>query len=207
MARQPRFVMPGHPQHIIQRGNNRHIIFVEDEDYLFYLECLQQGCSQHSCQLHAYVLMTHHVHLLLTPKTESAVSKTLQSIGRKYVQYFNYRNRRTGTLWEGHYKAALIDSETYLLSCYRYIELNPVRAGMVKLCDEYRWSSYRHNALGEPNTLIQPHSIYLALGATEQQRQQRYSGLFTNALSQQTLDAFRESTQKSWVMGSARFKQ
>ncbi len=207
MARQSRFLLPGHPQHIIQRGNNRHIIFADDKDYLFYLECLQQGCCQHSCQLHAYVLMTNHVHLLLTPETDSSISKTLQSIGRRYVQYFNYRYRRTGTLWEGRYKAALIDSENYLLCCYRYIELNPVRAGMVEQGGAYRWSSYRHNALGEPNAFIQPHPIYLALGATDLQRQQCYRELCTHSLNQQTLNTLRQSTQKSWVVGSDKFKR
>ena len=207
MARQPRFLLPGHPQHIIQRGNNRSILFAEDEDYSFYLEALQQACSQQGCLLHAYVLMTNHVHLLLTPATDTGISKTLQSIGRKYVQYFNYRYRRTGTLWEGRYKAALIDSETYLLCCYRYIELNPVRAGMVAQSHDYRWSSYGHNACGDSNSLIQPHPIYLALGATDEQRQAAYRGLFKNALTQHTLDTLRESTQKSWVFGSDRFKQ
>ena len=137
MARLPRFVIPGQPQHVIVRGINRETIFYEPEDYAFYLEKLKYACEQHHCQLHAYVLMTNHVHLLLTPKTEASIGKTIQSVGRYYVQYFNYHYERTGTLWEGRYKATLIDSETYLLTCYRYIELNPVRAKMVNHPSEY----------------------------------------------------------------------
>ena len=131
MARLPRFVMPGQPQHVIVRGNNRTEIFCADTDYQFYLEKLQLACEEHACQIHAYVLMTNHVHLLITPQEEQSIGKAMQMLGRYYVQYYNYTYRRTGTLWEGRYKATLIDFETYLLTCMRYIELNPVRAGMV----------------------------------------------------------------------------
>ena len=130
MARLARIVFPGLPQYVIVRGNNRAEIFCCDADYLFYLEKLQAACRKHDCQLHAYVLITNHVHLLLTPLAEHSLSKALQMLGRYYVQYFNYCYRRTGTLWEGRYKTALIDSEVYLLTCMRYIELNPVRAAM-----------------------------------------------------------------------------
>jgi len=128
MPRQPRFTIPGQPQHVIIRGNNRDPIFYADEDYGFYLEKLRKACEKHHCDVHAYVLMTNHVHLLITPHTENSLGKAIQMLGRYYVQYFNYSYKRTGTLWEGRYKATLIDSEAYLLTCYRYIELNPVRA-------------------------------------------------------------------------------
>ncbi|WP_228766890.1 transposase [Thiomicrorhabdus heinhorstiae] len=154
MARLPHFTILGQPQHVIVRGNNREPIFYADADYLFYLEKLQQACEKHHCDLHAYVLMTNHVHLLITPNTENGISKAMQMIGRYYVQYFNHTYQRTGTLWEGRYKATLIDSEAYALSCYRYIELNPVRADMVSHPAEYPWSSYRYNALGEKYKLI-----------------------------------------------------
>ena len=158
MARLPRFVIPGQPQHVIVRGNNREPIFYAEEDYRFYLEKLQQACEKHQCDLHAYVLMTNHVHLLITPHTEDGISKSLQMLGRYYVQYFNHTYQRTGTLWEGRYKATLIDSERYLLTCYRYIELNPVRAeGMVDHPSEYPWSSYRYNVVGESDPLVVPH--------------------------------------------------
>ncbi len=127
MARLPRFVIPGQPQHVIQRGNDRQAIFRNEQDYRFYLEKLREAAEKHQCDIHAYVLMTNHVHLLITPHTETGIGKTMQSIGRYYVQYFNHCYKRTGTLWEGRYKAALIDSEVYLLTCMRYIELNPVR--------------------------------------------------------------------------------
>jgi len=127
MARQPRFVLPGQPQHVIRRGNNRQNIFCAEGDYLFYLEKLVDAAERHQCDIHAYVLMTNHVHLLVTPQIETGISKMMQSLVRYYVQYFNYHNKRTGTLWEGQYKASLIDSEKYLLTCMRYIELNPVR--------------------------------------------------------------------------------
>ena len=132
MARQPRFVLPGHPQHVIQRGNNRNVIFAEDADYCIYKDKLGEACERFRCRVHAYVLMTNHVHLLITPETEQGISKVMQSLGRQYVQYFNYRYQRTGTLWEGRYKASLLDTTQYLLTCYRYIELNPVRACMVE---------------------------------------------------------------------------
>ena len=164
MARQPRFVLPGHPQHVIQRGNNRSVIFGAEEDYGFYLDRLREGCNKHGCDVHAYVLMTNHTHLLLTPHSENGIGKLMQYIGRYYVQYFNYQYRRTGTLWEGRYKATLLDSEQYLLTCYRYIELNPVRAAMVDHPREYPWSSYRFNALGEPDGVIIPHELYQQLG-------------------------------------------
>ncbi len=151
--------------------------------------------------------MTNHVHLLLTPKTESSLGKTIQSVGRYYVQYFNYHYERTGTLWEGRYKATLLDSETYLLTCYRYIELNPVRAKMVDHPLEYPWSSYQYNARGEVNQNITPHRLYLRLAKTVEARQKSYRALFQSRLPDRVLADIRESTNKSWVLGSSRFKQ
>ena len=206
MARLPRFVIPDQPQHVIVRGNNRDPIFFEDVDYQFYLEKLKQACEKHECELHAYVLMTNHVHLLITPHTEQGLGKVMQMIGRYYVQYFNYSYQRTGTLWEGRYKATLIDSENYLLTCYRYIELNPVRADMVEHAADYPWSSYRVNALGQDDALITQHDEYLKLANTVEERQQAYRALFKNHLNEKTLTAIRESTNKAWVLGSSHFK-
>ena len=206
MARLPRFVIPGQPQHVIVRGINREAIFHTEEDYAFYLEKLQNACEKYACQLHAYVTMTNHVHLLLTPKYENSIGKVIQSVGRYYVQYFNYHYSRTGTLWEGRYKATLIDSENYLLTCMRYIELNPVRAHMVEHPAKYPWSSYRHNALGEPTANITPHRLYQRLAKTVEDRQKAYRGLFRSRIPEQTLEAIRESTNKAWVLGSNRFK-
>ncbi|MEJ2310644.1 MAG: transposase [Gammaproteobacteria bacterium] len=206
MARLPRFVLPGEPQHVIQRGNNRDIIFVSEDDYHFYLEKLEEACQRFGCQVHAYVLMTNHVHLLITPEEEHSISQVMQSLGRVYVRYFNDRYQRTGTLWEGRYKATLLDSETYLLTCYRYIELNPVRAAMVQLPGEYPWSSYRCNATGEVDSLIVPHDLYLRLGNTRESRCEQYRALFQAHIHDATLEEIREATNKAWVLGNDRFR-
>lgn len=207
MPRLPRFVLPGHPQHVMIRGNNRMPIFAADQDYQFYLDKLFQACSKHGCDIHAYVLMTNHVHLLMTPQSEHAIGKAIQMLGRYYVQYFNYEYERTGTLWEGRYKATLIDSEGYLLTCYQYIELNPVRANMVDHPSEYPWSSYRRNALGDPNDLIVEHDRYRGLGNSAAERQLAYRELFRATISEKSLKEIREATNKAWVLGSDYFKE
>lgn len=210
MARLPRFSIPGQPQHVIVRGNNREPIFYSEADYLFYLEKLQQACEKHNCDLHAYVLMTNHVHLLITPNTDNGISKAMQMIGRYYVQYFNHSYKRTGTLWEGRYKATLIDSDYYALTCYRYIELNPVRADMVSHPAEYPWSSYRCNALGTGCHFIKPHLphlLYQQLGRDHVDRAKAYQALFEGRIPDTTLDEIREATNKAWVLGSDYFKE
>jgi putative transposase len=207
MARLPRYVLVGQPQHVIVRGNNREPIFYADEDYRFYLETLKKACAKHQCDVHAYVLMTNHVHLLITPNKSDGLSKVIQKLGRYYVQYFNYTYRRTGTLWEGRYKATLIDSEHYALGCYRYIELNPVRAGMVDHPSEYPWSSYASNALGKTNELVVGHALYKRLGENIQRRLEAYRALFDVAVEQKTIEEIREATNKSWVLGSDFFKE
>lgn len=207
MARLPRFVIVGQPQHIIVRGNNREPIFYADDDYRFYLEKLKKACSKHQCDVHAYVLMTNHVHLLITPHKKDGLSKVIQMLGRYYVQYFNHTYQRTGTLWEGRYKATLIDSEHYALGCYRYIEMNPVRANMVNHPAEYPWSSYAYNALGKASELVVEHELYKRLGANNKLRRESYRALFDEAIPQKTIDEIREATNKSWVLGSDFFKE
>ena len=149
MPRKPRMYLPGVPCHIVQRGNNRDVCFYSEQDYQFYLECLKSACKRYRVAVHAYVLMTNHVHLLMQPEDEAGISRVMQSLGRRYVQYINHTYRRSGTLWEGRYKSSLINAEEYLLACYRYIELNPVRANMVSHPADYRWTSYRFNGQGE----------------------------------------------------------
>lgn len=188
-----------------QRGNNRQAMFATDDDYQFFLAKLQAACQHQQCDVHAYVLMTNHIHLLITPHHELGISKAMQSIGRSYVRYFNDTYHRTGTLWEGRYRATLIDTEQYLLTCYRYIELNPVRAGMVADPAAYPWSSYHANALGKPDSLVTSHPIYQALGEEEARRQAAYRGLFQQAIEPSTLAAIRESTNKAWVLGREHF--
>ena len=207
MARLPRFIIPGQPQHVIQRGNNREPVFVAEDDYLFYRDKLVDACDTHKCEICAYVFMTNHVHLLITPQTDQGISKVMQMLGRYYVQYFNHTYQRTGTLWEGRYKGTLIDTERYLLTCYRYIELNPVRAGMVKHPSEYRWSSYGCNALGQKDSLVTPHELYRKLGKSPKDRKRRYRGLFKTQIHDKTLEEIREATNKAWVLGSNGFKE
>jgi len=208
MARLPRFVLVGQPQHIIQRGNNRQNIFKTDGDYEFYLEKLSEAAKKHNCHIHSYVLMTNHVHLLITPHTEVGIGKMMQMIGRYYVQYFNKRYKRTGTLWEGRYRATLINTEQYLLTCMRYIEENPVRAKkMVKHPSDYLWSSYASNAQGERNEIITPQREYKKLAKTDRGRQSAYRKLFKKNIEAKILDDIRESTNKSWVLGDDKFKR
>jgi putative transposase len=206
MARLPRFVLPGQPQHVIQRGNNRQIIFSDDADRRYFLAMLNDACQSFECRVHAYVLMTNHVHLLMTPDAETSIGQVMQSLGRRYVQYFNRRHHRTGTLWEGRYRATLVDSESYLLTCYRYIELNPVRAGMVDSPADYPWSSYRHNALGHPDSLVAAHALYQALGLSDSLRRQSYRGLFVAPIDKSQIDDIREATNKAWALGNDEFK-
>jgi putative transposase len=206
MARLPRLVLPDQPHHIIQRGNNRHPIFFADEDYQHYLLWLQEAAEAHGCSIHAYVLMTNHVHLLITPEEEDSIARTVQTLGRRYVRHINHTYRRSGTLWEGRYKSSLIDSAQYLLTCYRYIELNPVRAAMVSHPADYPWSSYHHNANGMDDTLLQQHHEYQALGDTTAIRQQAYRKLFDAHIEQTSLEMIRKNTNKGWVLGNERFK-
>ncbi|HKM14472.1 MAG TPA: transposase [Marinospirillum sp.] len=178
MSRKPRVSIVGVPQHVIQRGNNRQAIFNNDEDRQAYITWLKDAADKFNVEIHAWVLMTNHVHLLCTPQAPAAISLMMQSLGRRYVQYFNRRYERTGTLWEGRFKSSLVQSEMYLLEVYRYIELNPVRAGMVADPANYPWSSYINNALGKETSLLKSHPLYLNLGTTTQQRQERYRALF-----------------------------
>jgi putative transposase len=208
MARLPRYVIPNQPQHIIQRGNNRQVIFAADADYQFFRDAIVDAASKHGLKVHAYVWMTNHIHLLATPKFEDSISKVFQSVGRKYVQYFNFTYKRSGTLWEGRYRATVVDTEQYLLKLMRYIELNPLRANMVGHPASYPWSSYARNAegrLGLNFDWLVPHEEYSKLGKNEAERLAAYQGLFKVALAEEDLKQIRESTHKGWALGSQRF--
>jgi putative transposase len=207
MARLPRIVVPGQPLHIIQRGNNRQSCFFADDDRRFYLASLKDAAGRYGCRIHAYVLMTNHVHLLLTPDSVEAPSLTLQSVGRRYVRYVNVVYRRSGTLWEGRYKSALIDSARYLLTCSRYIELNPIRARMVEDPGAYRWSSYRFNADGFPDALVSPHPLYEQLGDNPASRRTAYRALFSNHVEDRELEVIRGATETGTVLGNDRFRR
>jgi putative transposase len=209
MARLPRYVLPGQPQHIIQRGNNRQAIFAAEADYRLFRGILVEAAHKHGLAIHAYVWMTNHIHLLATPEFEASLSKTFQSVGRRYVQYFNAIYRRSGTLWEGRYRATVVDSESYLLTLMRYIELNPVRAGMAATPGDYRWSSYRYHALGEAGpdaNWLTPHPEYLRLGQDAEERQNAYQELFRETISAKDLTQIRDCTHKGWALGGDRFR-
>lgn len=206
MARLPRLCPPGIPQHIIQRGNNRQICFVTDEDSAAYFFWLRHYAEKYQVDVHAWVLMTNHVHLLVTPHEEQAVSKMMQALGRSYVRYFNKTYQRTGTLWEGRFKSCLVQTASYVLYCYRYIELNPVRAGMVKDPSEYHWSSYASNALGRESSLLVPHDEYEKLGSSKTQRLMNYRSLFEGHTDEALINDLRQNTNKGLVFGSERFK-
>jgi putative transposase len=208
MARLPRYVIPNQPQHIIQRGNNRQVIFAADADYQFFRDALIDAAAKHGLHIHAYVWMTNHIHLLATPQFEDSISKVFQSVGRKYVQYYNFTYKRSGTLWEGRYRATIVDSEQYLLKLMRYIELNPVRASMTQHPADYPWSSYAFNAegkIGLNNYWLTPHDEYLRLGQTDSERYAAYQALFKVDLSTNDLVQIRECTHKGWALGSQRF--
>lgn len=206
MPRKPRFFLPNVPVHMMIRGNNRQPVFAEDEDYFAYRSWLREASEQHDCNIHAYVLMTNHVHILLSAEDTKNISKLSQAIGRKYVPYFNHKYGKSGTLWEGRFKASSIDSEFYLLACYRYIELNPVRAGMVTESGEYAWSSYHSNAKGDTDLTVTPHSVYLRLGKTKAQRQAAYQKLVTDDLSDSLISEIQQTTQTGTPLGSEKFR-
>jgi putative transposase len=205
VARQPRIDLAGVPQHLIQRGNNREACFLADEERRRYLQWLDEAAQKYGGSIHAYVLMNNHVHLLATGAETGALGRMMQSLGRCYVRYFNSKYGRTGTLWEGRYKSCLVDSDRYLLTCYRYIELNPVRALIVEHPGDHRWSSYHGNARGRAVELITPHETYLSLGRTDAARVTAYRRLFRDDISDAELKAIRDHVNQGKVLGSEHF--
>jgi len=205
MPRRPRIKLAGLPQHLVQRGINREPCFFAEEDCHFYLHWLEKSAADWHCHIHAYVLMTNHVHLLVSPEGETGIAKLMQAIGRRYVQYINRSYRRTGSLWEGRYKSSVIQAETYLLTCMRYIELNPIRASMVQDPAHYRWSSYRHNGLGQSDSRITPHPVFLALNRDATERQAAYRALFRSELDEEALADIRLALSQSQPLGHGRF--
>src|SRR5438874_712623 len=194
MARHPRLELPGIPLHVIQRGNNRALCFLADGDRRLYLRCLGDAAARHRCAIHAYVLMSNHVHLLATPSTVGAIAAMMQDMGRRYVRLFNQIHGRSGTLWEGRYKSSLIDSDSYLLTCHRYIELNPVRAGLVEHPLQYRWSSHAHYALGAKNQLITRHTLFDALAGGRD----GFLAQFSEEIKPEVIARIRVTANKGW---------
>ncbi|MDZ4255356.1 MAG: transposase [Sulfuritalea sp.] len=205
MPRRARLALPGVPLHLIQRGNNRQACFFADEDYRFYLEWLADYAGKTGCRVHAFVLMTNHVHLLVSADTAASPGALIKALGQRYVQYVNRVYRRSGTLWEGRFRSCPIQEETYLLACQRYIELNPVRAAMVEHPGEYRWSSYRANGQGESSAWVRPHGLYNALGLNAALRQAAYRELFRHELEPGLVDEIRRATNGNFLLGDERF--
>lgn len=204
MPRTARFVIPDISVHVVQRGHNRNVCFFGDADYLAYLDDLQTFAARFRCSVHAYCLMTNHVHLLITPHTADACAQLMKNVGQRHVQRINARLQRSGSLWEGRFYSCPVPSERYALACYRYIELNPVAAGLVRRPEEYRWSSYGVNAQGAPDGFVTPHPAYIALGGDGAASTHAYVGLFGSPLEQSLIDDIRKATRGGYVVGTPR---
>jgi len=197
--------MDGVPSHVIVRGNNRQDIFITDGDRIQFHRWLAELSEETGLAIHAYVFMSNHVHLLATGRKAKSLPMAIQCLGRRYVGYFNHMHGRTGTLWEGRYKASLVESERYLLTCHRYIELNPVRAGMVSHPSQHPWSSHGRCGLGRPDSLVTPHELYMDLSLDEEQRLANFRALFGEEIDPWTLHRIRDTVQNGWVLGSPSF--
>ena len=205
MARLPRLTLPGYPHHIIQRGNNRQAIFTTVADYQYLQALLDENAKKFAVDIHAYVLMTNHFHLLATPQTDTGLPQMMQAVGRSYVRYFNDLQTRTGTLWEGRYRSTVIQTDRYLLACMAYIDLNPVRAGMVAEARDYPWSSHGFYVGLRSDKLITPHALFWDLANTPFGREAAYADLVRAGVSVQQQVALTESTLAGWALGEDSF--
>lgn len=206
MARKPRIYVEGCSYHVIQRGNNRDACFFQEVDYAFYMQSLKEAADKYKVEVNAFVLMTNHVHLLVTPVNAQGLSQMMQSLGRRYVRYINLTYKRTGTLWEGRFKSTIVDTDEYFFTLCRYIEMNPVKARMVASPREYPWSSFRYHGMGVPVAVITPHKNYLSLGATNSQRLLAYRALFELPNSIELDKTIRHYSENEWVIGCDKFR-
>ena len=207
MPRKPRFVIPDVPMHVVQRGHSGNPVFIEEADYQAYIKWLKEGAKRYHCAIHAYVLMTNHIHILTTPADTQGVSRMMQYIGRFYVPYINHTYGTSGSIWEGRYKASLVQEENYLLICMRYIELNPVRANMVRYPAQYRWSSFRCNGQGKEDELVTHHPLYKSLGNDKRACAHAYKGLFKARLDKDILNEIRSAWQTGTPLGNDYFRE
>jgi putative transposase len=205
MARLPRLTLPGYPHHVIQRGNNRQAIFACAADYRVMLDLLEENAKKFDVLVHAYVLMSNHLHLLATPQAADGLPKMMQAVGRSYVRYFNDTQKRSGTLWEGRYKSTVIQAARYLLACMVYIDLNPVRAGLVMQPQDYPWSSYLHYLGVRTDRLITPHALYWELGNTPFAREAAYAELVQSGINPVQQAALTDATLSGWALGEPDF--
>jgi len=203
MARSPRQFVPGYPSHLTHRGNNRQRIFHCEGDYRFLWRCIKEASDEHRVAVNAYVFMSNHVHLLMTPEEEGvAISRAMHSASRRYAGYFNHRYERTGTLWEGRFHASLVTTDKYLITCHRYIDLNPVRAGLAAGPEHYAWSSHRHYSMGEADPLVVPHPVIDALGRDESSVRKAYQTLVSVPLDETELQAIRKACRSGRAIGA-----
>jgi len=207
LARAPRLVLADQAHHVIQRGANRQAIFFGDADRRFFLDRLGVALAKEGCALHAYVLMTNHIHLLVTPRSDDGVGRLMQSLGRSYVGHVNRAQGRTGSLWEGRFKSTILDTDRYLMACHHYIEANPLRTAMVAHPREHRWSSWGHNGDGRLDPLIIEHELYRALGDTAADRRQAYRRQFAEGLPAELVETLRDAAQRGWVPGRDKFRE
>jgi putative transposase len=207
MPRYPRCFYPGIALHVVQRGNDRSTVFLTADDRQYYLAYLLDAARTHGVAIHAYVLMTNHVHLLVSATCKESLPRTMQALGRRYVRRFNAVHGRTGTLWEGRYKACAVDKDDYLFSCMRYIELNPVRAGIVAHPLEYPWSSAHANATGKHDPVVSRHPAFAAVGGGGADCQRVYAAWLEAGQDSQTVEAIRDATRRQRALGSARFRE
>jgi putative transposase len=206
MPRQRRLILPDVAAHVIQRGNDRHACFREPTDYMVYLVTLRDLAAKHQCTVHAYCLMTNHVHLLLTPHSGEGCTGLMRDLGQRFVQYFNRRHDRTGTLWEGRFRSSVVESARYVLACYRYIELNPVRAGLVRDAADYPWSSHGVNIGQAPKTFLMPHAEFAALGSSALACESAYRRLFDIDIESTVIREIREATNGGYPLAGETFK-
>ena len=207
MPRHPRFCPAGYPVHVVQRGNNRQVCFAKEQDLAAYANWLGEYAEKFEVHVHGWVLMTNHVHLLMTPQSDSGVTRLLQTLGRQYVRYFNYAYQRSGTLFEGRFKSSVVQHEEYFLNCLRYIELNPVRAGMVKDPGDYKWSSYRAHAFGVRPRMWTGHEQYLRMGGNDKERHSCYRKWVEEVMSTETVSKIRHCINTGLVLGTDRFRE
>lgn len=205
MPRKPRLVVAGYPHHIILRGNNRSAIFHNDEDRRFFINFLKEAKEKTKSKIYAYCLMTNHAHLLVEPSQNEGLGKMIQSLGRKYVQYINQTHQRSGTLWEGRFKSSLVSKDEYLLACARYIELNPIRAKIVKYPADYPWSSFNFKAEGKQDQLLDEDPVYETFGKTSQEKQLNYKEWVRKSTPEEELNLLRHVTQKGGIFGNKEF--
>jgi len=207
MPRLPRLNLVDIPQHIVQVGHNNLACFFDDEDYAFYLQSLEAASNQYSVDIHAYVLLPNMIQIIATPRIPNGISSMMQSLGRRYVQFVNHRYRRSGTLWAGRYKSSLIDSDAYLLTCYRYVELRPMYLGLADGPAEYPWSSFHFHTCAAESELIKDHRLYTELGETDEERAQEYSKLFRYSFDRGLMQFIAETVKLGQVLGGDAFKE